>query len=362
MALRIVRAKTLPIGVDLGSSMLKMVQLRMNEGTPELLAAGSADIPPADRSDDSRKRLDVIARNIRSLLKSADFKGPRCVLSIPAGETFVQHLKVPKLPPQDMALAIRNELYGKLPYPVDEAVIRHIVAGDVYGEGESLQEVIAVCASRRQLEGYLDMARRSKLDVTCVNIEPCAIVECFSRMFRRASDAGRTILLLDLGFRSTQVVLSHGSRIVFARNLKIGGEQFDQAVADGMEVAVERGRALRLTIQMETEHADADKVYALMNTPMKSLCDELTQCLRYYESVFRNQSVEHAIFVGGQAFDKRLCQSIAQRLNLPAQVGDPLAGIKRAEGAQDSKLLDHRCTQPHWAVAIGLSLGASIAA
>jgi Tfp pilus assembly PilM family ATPase len=62
--------------------------------------------------------------------------------------------------------------------------------------------------------------------------------------------------------------------------------------------------------------------------------------------------------VGGQAHNKRLCQSIAQRLNLPAQVGDPLAGLQRS--SQSQQVLAESGPCPAWAVAVGLSLGASM--
>ena len=88
----------------------------------------------------------------------------------------------------------------------------------------------------------------------------------------------------------------------------------------------------------------------------------MTQCLRYYESVFRHRTVERAIFVGGQAYDKRLCQSLAQRLNVPAQIGDPLVRVKRSPGAGARLNFDWRQPQPAWAVAVGLSLGPTVAA
>jgi Tfp pilus assembly PilM family ATPase len=92
------------------------------------------------------------------------------------------------------------------------------------------------------------------------------------------------------------------------------------------------------------------------------MTDELTQCLRYYESVFRNQGVERAIFLGGQAMDKRLCQLIAQRLNVPAQIGDPLVRIGSAAAGGSDLGIDRREPQPRWAVAVGLSLGSGQAA
>jgi type IV pilus assembly protein PilM len=317
-------------------------------------------VPPEIRKD-GRKRLDFLGGNLGNLVKANTFKGRQCVLSLPAEPVFVQHVKIAKLPAEDTTAAVRRELQGKLPFALDQAIIRHILAGDIYGDGEPRQEVVTVSTSRDTLDNHLGMARSAKLDVVGVNVECCALVECFGRMFRRAADASRTILYMDIGAASTQVVLSHGSRLVFARNLPIGGDRFDLAVTEGMRVPVEQAREMRRGLSQNTvdgtEEGPGDAIYNFLDKPISSLVEEVTQCLRYYESVFRNQAIERAIFLGGQAYDKRLCQTIARQLNLPAQIGDPLLRTKRVEGAGLQLGLDRREPQPDWAVAVGLSLG-----
>jgi type IV pilus assembly protein PilM len=360
MPIKIIRGKQLPIGVDLGSSSVKLAQLRLSEDAAELTASGAGSVPAPDPKD-RHARLESVSEAIREVLKDRPFKGEQAVLSLPAEETIVQHIKIAKVPADQTESAVLAELQGKLPYSVDEAVVRHVVAGDIYVEGNPKQEVIAIAAPRRTLEAYVDMARRAKLDVVSVNVEPCAIVECFSRLFRRASDTSRAILYIDLGAKTTQAVLSHGSRIVFARNLTIGGERLDRAVAEAMNVPVAQAHALRedlLTGLLGDQEQEG--LYRMLDAPLDALAGEITKCLRYYESVFRNQNVERAIFVGGQAADRRLCQAVAQRLNLPAQVGDPLIRIGGA--AVPGGDGDRREPQPRWAVAVGLSLGAARAA
>jgi len=360
MAIKISRGKTLPIGVDLGTSAVKLVQLRLMEETTELLAVGCSDIPRPVRNDPPR-RLEFLAERIRHALKASPFKGRQCVLSLPARDTFVQHVRVPPQPADRLGDAVASELAGKLPYPLEDAVVRHIAVGEVGGDGETRQEVIVVAAERRAVEGYLDAVRKGGLDVTAVNVEPCAIVQCFARLFRRAADAHRTILFIDIGATSTQAVLSHGSRMVFARNLPLGGEQIDQAVAQGMEIPVEQACAMRRDLVQGEGGADAsvvDELYRMLDGTLDGMAEQLAQCARYHESVFHNQPIERAIFVGGQAYDKRLCQSLAQRLNLPAQIGDPLVRIASAGQVGT----DRRGPRPDWTVAIGLSLGAAKAA
>jgi len=362
MSLKIVRGKALPIGVDFGSGTVTLAQLRAQEDHLELLGVASIEIPLPLRKAPA-KRQGFLVQAIRKTLRAASFRGRQCVLSLPAEATIVQHVKIPQCPPDDIPGLLRHELEGKLPYPVSEAVIQHVVVADAYAEGQNRQEVIVFCVSRTTLNSYLNLARRAKLDVVGVNVESCAIVECFSRLFRRANDSARAILYLDMGATSTQVVFAHGRKLVFSRNLEIGGEQLDQAVANAMEIPIERAHALRRDLTNGSEDApDGANLHGILDTQLELLAAEVTKCLRYYESVFRGNGVERAIFIGGGAYDKCLCQSLAQRLNLPAQIGDPLVQVTSGNGSPREGDTERREPHPDWAVAIGLSVGAEVAA
>jgi type IV pilus assembly protein PilM len=362
MEMKVLRGKNLPIGLDLGSATIKMVQLHQMVDGLELLAADHEELPRPCQAD-LDQRLAIYSQSIHKMLARNEFAGRQCVMSLPAEETFVHHVRIPFTPADQLSAAVKADLSGKLPYPADDAIIRHIFAGEVLGDGESKQEIIAIAASRRVLESYLAMTARAKLDVVGVDIESCAVVECFSRVFRRVSDAVSTTLFVDMGAASTQFVLAMGQKIVFARNLSSGGNKIDQALASKMNIAVEAAHALRQDLlKGQTTPEAKDEFYSLLEDTIREIGEEMTQCLRYYESVFRNQVVERAIFVGGQAYDKRLCQSIAQRLNLPAQIGDPLARIRHRDGVGGALGLDWRQPQPAWAVAVGLSLSPTVAA
>ena len=363
MSVKIVKNQLFPIGLDLGSSAIKLAQLRNSGDVTELLAAGCVEVSRDLHRQNLTRRFESSGDAIRKLVKANPFKGRQCIVSLPTEFAFVHHLRIPKLPAKEIPGSLQFELQGKLPFSVEDAVIRYVIAGDVFNDGEPRQEIIVVAASRDTIDSYIRMINRAGLEVVGMNIEACAVVECFARLFRRDSDAARTILYVDIGSATTQVALSHGNKLVFARNLMIGGDQLDQAVADGLKIPIEHARLLRRDPQnAHQDSAAVGELYHLMERPLGNLAEELIQCLHYYESVFRNQAVERAIFVGGQAYDKRLCQSLAQRLNLPAQVGDPLMRIKRIEGAGLPIGLDRREPQPDWAVAVGLSIGANCAA
>ncbi len=362
MGLKIKAEKTLPIGVDLGTSTLKMAQLKTTESSFALVAAQCIRVPAECRSDFERQ-LDMQCDEIRRMLKNGRFKGRRAILSLPAAATFLQPIKIPLSPPAGLENAIKDEVRESLPYSLDDAVIRHILGGIVYKDGEQIQERIVIAASRNELKSYLSMANRAGLDVVGVNIDACAIVECFARTFRRATDESRVTLFIDIGSANTQVVLAHGQKMAFARNLNIGGQALDQTVSSSLDISLEQAQQIsRTMLNGETTTAAEDDLFRLLDTRIADIAERITQCLRYHESVFHSPAIDHVVFVGGQAHNSRLCRSIAERLNLPAKVGDPLAGMKRDEDSDGQVGLDTRRPQPSWAVAIGLSMGATVAA
>jgi len=353
--------KTLPIGIDLGNSSIKMAQLKPEQESLDLVAAAAFDVPPHCRVDQN-SHLQFAEQAIRDALRTTPFQGRKCIVCLPDPQTFLQHIRVPRLDAWAMTKAVRNELTGKLPYSVDDAVIQHIVAGNVFGDPDNKQEVIVVAANRGALESYLTMVAKCKLEVVGINIGSCAIVECFSRLFR-VGDANNVVLYIDLGASSTHVVVAHSHKLVFARNLAQGEVQVDQAVASGMGITADQAHALRWDLcRAGRGDAAEDEFYRYIDVPLMNLAHEINQCLHYYESAFRNQPAERIVFVGGGAYDKRLCQTLARQLNLPAQIGDPLVRVRRPEGVRLPMGLERREPQPNWAVAVGLSLGAGLAA
>jgi len=358
MAWKLLKTRTMPIGVDLGTAVVKIAQLRSVEADLELTATASAEIPPDCRADADR-RMAFLAGCLRDLLRAQPFKGRQCAMSLPAAETSVQHVKTAKMPPAELNQALRWELKDKLPFDPADAVIRHVTVAETYAERDGGLEVIVVAAAREAVERHLMLARKCHLAVTALNVEPVAILDCFARLFRRAEDRRRVALFLDLGQACTQVVISHGVQLVFARNLMVGARELEAAAAEALGCAAEEIRAARAQAAGADEPtAEGGRIYAGMDQGLALIEAEVTKCLRYYESLFPARPVDRLIFLGGQAQDRQLCQKLAQRLNLPAQIGDPLMRIGTG-GANGRRLdLDCRHPQPAWAVAVGLSLGA----
>lgn len=390
--------KANPIGIDFGTDCLRAAQVRLENGQLNLVAVAAMDVPPEARADqDTRAEFFIYA--IRKMLASGQFIGRRAMLALPAASMFIQHIRLPKMEEPELIKSLPWEMRGKLPIDPSHAVLRHMVAGEVFADQEPKSEVILMATRREVVEGLLISAQKARLDVIGMNVEMKAIVNCFSHIYRRKGDAETTNCFVDIGSSASRAVVSQGEQILFARSIPVGASQFDAAIAAELKMPVEHARARRrelankpveapvgqfATVGASTDFGGAgpvatvdaceDRRHDLSETPapespsdidLEQICSglvtklisELNLCRRYHEATFPNWPIQRLIFVGGEGSNRGLCQRIAREMALPAQIGDPLVRIGRGREVFFDCDLDGKQPQPGWAVAIGLSAG-----
>ncbi|MCP4375701.1 MAG: pilus assembly protein PilM [bacterium] len=379
----------LPIGVDLGSANVTLAQVRLADRASHdfrLVAAAAVKTPgfeekissgPSAQRSDRRRRI----AEVQEMLSQDHFHGRKCILALPARECFVQPLSIPREcveNPPEIENAIKWELQDKCDMffghqiDVQETVVQYLLSGqEVYEDGLSKEEVIAFGVSREIVSQYLKMAHDAKIEIVGLNVETCAMLECFSRLLRRSADMERLYMFVDLGVTSTQVVISRGPVMTFARNLTATIGEAIEANDDPQEAPDDQD-----SDEAPAETAPDEQLAQVVfeaeaqQEPdcLSQLVAEINQCLDYYESVGGSRDIDRVVFTGGGAYNQGVCNELAVRLGLSGQVGNPLLGIKdvnlaslpqgtvEALGEQNKPGM-LRC--PDWAVALGLSVGAS---
>lgn len=237
--------KANPIGVDFGSDCLRLAQVRVVDNECRLIAAASADVPTHVRHDPAG-RTSFFIEAIGDLISQGGFQGRQAILSLPAAQMFIQHLKLPRMDEAALKKSLPWEARGKLPIDPTHALLRHLVAGDIYSDQDPKQEVILMAASREMVNQYLQAATRARLDVVGMNVEPKAVVDCFGWVYRRKTDLDSVCMYVDIGAAGTRAIIARGPQIMFARTIAIGGDSFNKAVAGAMGMGIQEARVLRV--------------------------------------------------------------------------------------------------------------------
>lgn len=246
------------IGVDFGSDCLRLAQVQFNGTEHKLVAAASADVPQHIRQN-AAARIQFFVETTRELLAQGNFRGREAILALPAASMFIQHLRVAKMNEEETKKSLPWEARGKLPIDPSQALLRHLIAGEVYQDQEPKNEVIVMAAAREFINGLLAAAAKAKLDVIGMNVEPKALVDCFTHVYRRKNEADVTSCYLDIGCVGTRAIIARGQQIFFARSIPVGGDHLSRAVAHAMRISLEEAKLLRIRLCAATSALDENR-------------------------------------------------------------------------------------------------------
>ena len=354
-----------PIGLDIGSTGVRLLQLADEGDAPSVVAAAHGKLPTP--GDNHVERAAHLERAIANALRQAPFSGRRVVTSLGPGEFEIKNVRLPCMPQEDLTQAAEFEAADRFDYPAGTAQLRCLPAGQVRHGNELREEVIVFGAPDDIVDERLRLLTALKLDPVAIDITPCGVARGFARFLRRAEDASAVNVFLDLGWRSATVIITRGIQLVFVKIIDVGGRHFNQGVSKTLKVPEEEAAHLRVRIMQQSAgrrgvdaaplgdelcHTVADAV----RPAAERLCREVNLCLRYFSVTFRGQRPDCLTLVGGEAHEPVVMKILREGLDVPCTIGHPLRGVRGVEAIGGH---DRRTLQPAWAVATGLALRSS---
>jgi type IV pilus assembly protein PilM len=336
-----------PIGVDLGSRSVKLVQFSADR--TRLLETSRWDLPQGNKlTSEEHESLQVEA--LQKAREGRQFLGRDAVVCLGARELFIQNIRVPKLAGDALDKLILQEAAGRVPFAAAEAEIRYLEVDDVR-QGETIKREIVVLACHRPvLERMLSVVERAGLRPVAVDIEPAALLRCYMRQFRREQDRQQRLMFAHIGAASTAVVIARGDDAMFVKYIDVGGRHFDEAVARHLKMGLAEAAALRRhngdrrVDQQDPEVARS--VAESLRPAVDRLAGELSMCARYFSVTFRGQPLTRLVLGGGEA-SQPLADALQERIELRCELGEPFRSFEACP-------LGGRKSQ--WDIAAGLAL------
>ncbi len=312
--------KTCPIGVDLGSNHIRLAQLGTNKQGVFLQGAGLAQ-KPQEIEPNSPAWQHWAVDAIKQISRKESFKGKSIVTALPPDDLFIDPIKVPRTALDRLDDIVPQKIQKRLPFPSEDAVMQHVVV-EFKDNPSSDVDVLAIAAGRETVNRHLAIYEKAGMDVIGINIWPLAMINSFTRFFcRRQNEQDKIAILLSVGTNHTNVVITRGPELLFARVVAIGYQQLEQG-------------------QM-----------------VQRLFSEIDACVRYFETGPGNLLIERMLFFTGSGVSRVLCDKVAelaQKMQVPAQIGDVLSAIEINQGPDC--LVDRRNSKVDWATTFGLSL------
>jgi type IV pilus assembly protein PilM len=384
-----------PIGLDIGHSSIKMIQLAINGEHINILAADKARVETGINGDGEARRSFVISA-IKQMLAKGKFRGRNVVSCLPNDKLKITSLRLAETETDGIEQALRKEAGQRFGLDPEKDTINYLSAGSVRDGDETKNELILFAASDETIRSHIAMLEDAQLRPVAIDTVPHALFRSFERSRRREKDKEQTVVFVDIGSQFTTVVFGRGGEISFTKQIPIGGEKFNREIASKLGVSIDEAEILREKLQTESAikagislgvsksgSPEQDRAVPTLQAgqngtgylvePGRSILDVSTQevmvdaigaaaeelakeislCLRYYTVTFRGKRVEQAVFSGGEAYERILLNVLRRHLTVEIEVAQPLKGLNITNVNFDD---DKRGLLCEWAVAVGLGL------
>lgn len=335
------------LGIDIGASSIKIVELELRAGKPHLSNYAWMKIP-----DISEKNSSVgsnffetaIPQYIKKITKISEIKTKKAYASIPSFGGLITLIDFPKMTPSDMEQAIKFEAHKYIPTSLDEVVISWEIIKEEKSSEDNLNknvQVLLVAASRNKVLAYEKIIKDSNLKLIGIEMENLAMVDSLV-----GNDLGNFVIL-DIGYRVCNIIYTEKGIIKANRNIDAGGSDITRVIAKSLGITPERAE------MMKVSGKDFFSLESSLNFPSIDLIiDEISRIIKTLPKKENGSGVDALILSGGTANFNGLENFISKKLGLKTIMGNPFSRVsydKKVEPAIEK-------IKSQFSVAMGLAL------
>ncbi len=338
------------VGVDIGSSSLKVVQLRKEKGSAVLETYGELALGPyggAEIGQATNLPADKIAETLRDLVREANVTTTDAGVSIPFARSLLTLVELPRAKNADeQKTIVELEARKYIPVPVSEVQLDWFMVPDVVPEGQALPskvKVLIVAVHNDELALLQQVVKDANLVTDFYEIE------IFSTIRSVVDEPVKPVMVLDIGASATKVyVVEHGV-IALSHNITQGGQDVTRTIASAHGLPIAKAEALKkehgfVVVPDTYNHETIELVFA-------RIFEEAKRVVSQYELAHKTP-ISSIVLTGGGGVTKDLAKYARQFFSIDVHVADPFS--KTQAPAFMRPVLQE--IGPEFAVAVGLAL------
>ena len=335
------------VGLDLGSHVVKAVEITMEGDEPVLTGFARAEVLPGS------ERSDAIAE----VFEQGGFKTRNVVTSVAGQSVVVRYISMVQMSDSELGQAIRFESDKYLPFDADEVAIdcQRLNRPPQATEGTEDQMSVVLAACRNSVvEEKVEEVTSQGLTPVAVDVDVFALANAWELCDTAVQEAEdeeeekeeHTIALVDIGASRTSINVVCNGETCFSREIGIGGSDMTQAIARRMGLEILEAEA----IKHEPDGRESE-ISRAISPVLEDLVSEISLSLDFVENR-ESLRVEEVLLSGGGVLAPGVLPFIEQATGRPARPWNPVQSLRVGSHVDTDEIAEFASTL---AVAVGLA-------
>jgi type IV pilus assembly protein PilM len=336
--------RTEVVGLDIGSSAVKAVELRPAGDSFELVGLGMAPVPVGSIQGGEIREPAAVQQAVRQALAQGGIQATDAVIGVSGGSVITKRVNLPKMSPAELAESIRWEAEQHIPFDIDDVNLDF----QVLRQGGPQTEVMLVAVKKGRVQGHTEVVQGVGLNVVVVDVDVFALETQYE--YNQQGEGGEVVALVNIGHETTNTNILQGGTNVYARDVFVGGRQYATTLAQRFDLPAAEAEAL-----MRGEHGSVSwaEVEPVLDLVSQEIGQEIQRTLDYFGTTAEHERIQRIYLSGGCALVPGLPDFLAAQWGIEVSVSNPFKRIQVPAGAGGDGIPK---TAPLMAVATGLAM------
>jgi type IV pilus assembly protein PilM len=336
------------IGLDIGSSSIKMVELKEDKNGYKLQNLAISPLPPEAIVDGALMDSATIIDTIRDVIAASKTKSKDVVTSVSGHSVIVKKISLPFMTEAELEESIQWEAERYIPFDINDVNIDFQIFGSTQENPETM-DVVLVAAKKDIINDYVSVIMESGLNPVIIDLDSFALENMLAINYEMGD--GETVAVANVGATVTNINIIKNNTSAFTRDIFKGGSQMTEEIQ--RQLHVDHEEAEKVKVGSKVDLSSQPIIQNVLKTASESLAVEIGNSLDFFQSTTAYEKIGRLYLSGGGSKIKDFDIIVQQQIGIPVEVVNPFKRIDYSGRDFDLEYL--REIGPIMAVGVGLA-------
>jgi type IV pilus assembly protein PilM len=335
------------VGVDIGTSSIKVCQLKETRKGPRLIKLGFTPLPRQTIVDGHVLNATAVVEALNRVFAEAKIKDRDVAVSISGQAVIIRKITVPMMTPAELDEQIQWEAEQHIPFDIKDVHVDYEVLRRRPEAGQ--MDLLLVAAKREEVADYTEIARQAKLRPVVVDIDAFTVQNVFE--FNRGLPPDQTFAIINVGASLASINIVSKEASAFTRDIANGGNYISEQIQKQLGVPFEQAEDFKV---MAASGQANPQITSIIDSVCDSIAGEIQRSLDFFHATSGEPEMHRIFLTGGSSNLPQLLNAIGRRSRVGVELIPPLERIPIEGKDVNPQLLQARAAQ--LCVALGLSM------
>jgi type IV pilus assembly protein PilM len=339
------------VGLDIGSSAVKAVELKPAGKGFKVAAFGTEPVPPDSIVDGAIIDGTAVTDAIKRLFENKAFKAKEVAASLSGNAVIVKKISLPVMTAAELSESIFWEAEQYIPFDIQDVNLDYqILDPGTATDGKGTMEVLLVAAKKEKISDYTGVISQAGRTAVVVDVDAFALQNAYEVNY--GLEAQQVVVLLNAGASAININILTGDQSVFTRDISIGGNAYTEAVQKELNLPFDSAEQAKKGLPVEG--VSFDDVRPVLHAMTENVLLEIQKTFDFFKATAASDRIDRIVVSGGASRVDGFTATLQERFGTPVETFDPFRKI--ALDTSKLHVADAENVLPTAAVAVGLAL------